>query len=114
MQGTAVDWDTSDKESRAMAFSLNAGPSTTKHCLKNVLGGVKDSASRQSKNPKSMYTKWLFAVTSKYPTAGGVQQLQMELDDLQAVPFSKAAWCCKRVWAERGQQTLLLSRPKRR
>lgn len=48
MQGTAVDWDTSDKESRAMAFSLNAGPSTTKHCLKNVLGGVKDSASRQS------------------------------------------------------------------
>ncbi len=86
-QGTAVDWDPSDKELRLIEFSLNAGPTTTKNCLENVLSSVKDAASRQAKNTRhmSLYTKWLYAATSKYPNAGDVQQLQVDLDDLKAV-----------------------------
>ena len=84
VQGIRVDWCYNDVELRKMAFSLSAGPSTTKYCLENVISTVKDCGQRVKKNTRnmSMHTKWMYAGTSHYAPAGGVEQLQVDRDDL--------------------------------
>ena len=60
IQGLKVDWNPQDPELRKIAFQ------------------------RVQKNTKhmSMFTKWTYAATSKHAAAGGVEQLQVDRNDL--------------------------------
>lgn len=84
VQGLKVDWNPQDPELRKIAFTLGAGPTTTKYCLENVINTVKDAGQRVQKNTKhmSMFTKWMYAATSNHAAAGGVEQLQVDRNDL--------------------------------
>lgn len=100
IHGISVDWDHDDPELRAIAFSLAAGPTTTKYCLENVLSSVKDAGARVQKNTKNMglFAKWMYAATSHHAPAGGVEQIKVERDDLLSVPFSQKSFAGKQIW----------------
>lgn len=108
VRGIEVDWDPEDRELRAIAFSLFAGPSTTKNCLENVLSTVKDAGTRVSKNSMNMsiFAKWTYAATSSYSEEGGVSQLQLDLNDFveaaSLVPVK--AFFASKVW-DQGSST---------
>ena len=100
VHGISVDWRPEDPELRAMAFSLAAGPTSTKYCLENVLSSVKDAGARVQKNTKHMglFSKWMNAATSHHAPAGGVEQIQVERDDLLQVPFKQQSFRGKQTW----------------
>lgn len=84
IEGIRCDWDPQSPVLRKMAFSMNAGPSTTKYCLENVINTVKDCSLRSTRNNMrmSVFSKWLYAATSKHANDGGVEQLKVSTDDL--------------------------------
>ena len=100
VHGISVDWRPEDPELRAMAFSLAAGPTSTKYCLENVLSSVKGAGARVPKNTKNMglFSKWMYAATSHHAPAGGVEQIQVERDDLLQVPFKQQSFGGKQTW----------------
>eukprot|EP00438_Fugacium_kawagutii_P023851 Skav212950 [mRNA] locus=C9159477:1070:2230:- [translate_table: standard] len=91
IQGVKADWSADDEELRKVAFACNCGPTTTKHCLENVISTVKDALQRQSKNSKNMslYNRWLYAATSDKAPEGGVAQIQVDREDLLRTQLRK-------------------------
>ena len=83
IQGVKVDWDPIDPELRSMAYSMAAGPTTTKGVLESTLSTVKDAGDRVAKNKQSMslLSKWCYAATSPYPDNGGVRQIKLDKED---------------------------------
>jgi len=83
IQGYKVSWDPRDQELRSMAFSMSAGPTSTKYALESTLSTVKDAGQRVAKNTQNMSSssKWLYAATSPYPEQGGTTQIKVDHSD---------------------------------
>ena len=52
-----------------------------------------------------LFSKWMYAATSHHAPAGGVEQIQVERDDLLQVPFKQQSFCGKQTWEKGAVQS---------
>ena len=104
VQGLKANWDPKDPELKKMAISMAAGPTTTKYAMENVLSTVKDCGDRIQKNKEHMglFSKWLYAATSRHSTAGGVTQLKVDKQDFVDLQhlYKEKEFTKKKVWED--------------
>jgi hypothetical protein len=76
--GERCNWDAANEELRDFAYSLAAGPVSTKFTLEDTFNWLQDVAQRQSKSKQiNVWCKYMYSVLAPYSESGGLPPLEV-------------------------------------